>query len=226
LALICSTCCLMLNALFNSSQFTRLHVLTLLVPRRRARAWQTVCGVGIWECGGGASCGMQRGMRKLRHLDLGSWILRTGTWNVEMYGSCRCIYVIVWLIILYRLYTIVVLPRDDIRPDQGQVGLRSTGINSGGTGGTNWWWLVVLIWGKLDHGGADDDDVAPTLTPPTAWRHSSRVAIGTANAICSVRTRPTLYVMGIELLCTQPLSFCGFKSASQTSLWNFQWTFF
>jgi len=34
-----------------------------------------VCGVGIWGCGGGASCGMRRGMRKLRHLDLGSWIL-------------------------------------------------------------------------------------------------------------------------------------------------------
>jgi len=33
------------------------------------------------------------------------------------------------------LYTIVVLPRDDIRPDKGQA--RSTGINSGGTGGTN-----------------------------------------------------------------------------------------
>jgi len=33
------------------------------------------------------------------------------------------------------LYTIVVLPRDDIRPDKGKV--RSTGINSGGTGGTN-----------------------------------------------------------------------------------------
>jgi len=37
---------------------------------------------------------------------------------------------------LYILYTIVVLPRDDIRPDKGQA--RSTGINSGGTGGTNW----------------------------------------------------------------------------------------
>jgi len=37
---------------------------------------------------------------------------------------------------LYILYTIVVLPRDDIRPDKGQA--RSTGINSGGTGGTNY----------------------------------------------------------------------------------------
>ena len=36
---------------------------------------------------------------------------------------------------MYILYTIVVLPRDDIRPDKGQA--RSTGINSGGTGGTN-----------------------------------------------------------------------------------------
>jgi len=98
----------------------------------RARAWQTVCGVGIWGCGGGASCGMGRGMRKLRDLDLGSWILRTWTWNVEMYGSCRCIYVIDYIV--HTVYNRRFTPWW-YTPDKGQV--RSTGINSGGTGGTN-----------------------------------------------------------------------------------------
>jgi len=53
-----------------------------------------------------------------------------------MWKCTAVVVVYTWLIILYILYTIVVLPRDDIRPDKGQV--RSTGINNGGTGGTNW----------------------------------------------------------------------------------------
>jgi len=46
--------------------------------------------------------------------------------------------------VLYILYTIVVLPCDDKRPDKGQV--RSTGINSGGTGGTKWFTVNTQLY--------------------------------------------------------------------------------